>query len=212
MMEDLEKDIKKYFQKRQIKPSENAWEKMEALLIGQQPEQKKRKSYFYVLSAAASVLLFIGLWIIFEKVDHSIPEIEQPIETLVVNDEQEPMRDEVKETSENEQKEPVIKKQLVKQTLSNLKNTSNTNTATEIVSNKESVVPKWDQPTEKSEVVPVYDIKEERLIAARSHVEIRVNREQLLRRAEVERQVENVTTDGQNFWKKIKEVNTVVLH
>lgn len=211
-MEDLEKDIKKYFQKRQIKPSENAWEKMEALLIGQQPEQKKRKSYFYVLSAAASVLLFIGLWIIFEKVDHSIPEIEQPIETLVVNDEQEPMRDEVKETSENEQKEPVIKKQLVKQTLSNLKNTSNTNTATEIVSNKESVVPKWDQPTEKSEVVPVYDIKEERLIAARSHVEIRVNREQLLRRAEVERQVENVTTDGQNFWKKIKEVNTVVLH
>lgn len=211
-MEDLEKDIKKYFQKRQIKPSENAWEKMEALLIGQQPEQKKRKSYFYVFSAAASVLLFIGLWIIFEKVDHSIPEIEQPIETLVVNDEQEPMRDEVKETSENEQKEPVIKKQLVKQTLSNLKNTSNTNTATEIVSNKESVVPKWDQPTEKSEVVPVYDIKEERLIAARSHVEIRVNREQLLRRAEVERQVENVTTDGQNFWKKIKEVNTVVLH
>lgn len=211
-MEDLEKDIKKYFQKRQIKPSENAWEKMEALLIGQQPEQKKRKSYFYVLSAAASVLLFIGLWIIFEKVDHSIPEIEQPIETLVVNDEQEPMNDEVKETSENEQKEPVIKKQLVKQTLSNLKNTSNTNTATEIVSNKESVVPKWDQPTEKSEVVPVYDIKEERLIAARSHVEIRVNREQLLRRAEVERQVENVTTDGQNFWKKIKEVNTVVLH
>ena len=211
-MEDLEKDIKKYFQKRQIKPSESAWEKMETLLIGQQPEQKKRKSYFYVLSAAASVLLFIGLWIIFEKVDHSIPEIEQPIETLVVNDEQVPMRDEVKETSENEQKEPVIKKQLVKQTISNLKNTSNTNTATAIVSNKESVVPKWDQPTEKSEVVPVYDIKEERLIAARSHVEIRVNREQLLRRAEVERQVENVTTDGQNFWKKIKEVNTVVLH
>lgn len=211
-MEDLEKDIKKYFQKRQIKPSESAWEKMETLLIGQQPEQKKRKSYFYVLSAAASVLLFIGLWIIFEKVDHSIPEIEQPIETLVVNDEQEPMNDEVKETSENEQKEPVIKKQLVKQTISNLKNTSNTNTATEIVSNKESVVPKWDQPTEKSEVVPVYDIKEEPLIAARSQVEIRVNREQLLRRAEVERQVENVTTDGQNFWKKIKEVNTVVLH
>lgn len=211
-MEDLEKDIKKYFQKRQIKPSENAWEKMEALLIGQQPEQKKRKSYFYVLSAAASVLLFIGLWIIFEKVDHSIPEIEQPIETLVVNDEQEPMRDEVKETSENEQKEPVIKKQLVKPTLSNSKSRLNTNTVTEIVSNKESVVPKWDQPTEKSEVVPVYDIKEEPLIAARSHVEIRVNREQLLRRAEVERQVENVTTDGQNFWKKIKEVNTVVLH
>src|SRR5690606_20187165 len=163
------------------------------------------------LSAAASVLLFIGLWIIFEKVDHSIPEIEQPIETLVVNDEQEPMRDEVKETSENEQKEPVIKKQLVKPTLSNSKSRLNTNTVTEIVSNKESVVPKWDQPTEKSEVVPVYDIKEERLIAARSHVEIKVDAKRLLESAEVERKMNKAMPEEESIrkdivlWKLIKE-------
>src|SRR5690554_7007895 len=74
MMEDFEKEIKKHFQERQIKPSENAWNKMQTLLDEQQPKQKTPKKLFYFLSAAVSVLLFVGLWTFFQKVDHSLPE------------------------------------------------------------------------------------------------------------------------------------------
>ena len=45
-----------------------------------------------------------------------------------------------------------------------------------------------------------------------SKVEIKVNRELLLRNAEIERQIENVTTDGQNFWKKVGEKHNLVQH
>src|SRR5690606_42044367 len=91
MMEDFEKDIKKHFQERQIQPSENAWNKMQTFLDEQQPKQKTPKKLFYFLSAAASVLLFVGLWTFFQKVDHSIPETKAD-ETYVVNVEQETMK------------------------------------------------------------------------------------------------------------------------
>ncbi|HLW42446.1 MAG TPA: hypothetical protein VKY82_08780, partial [Flavobacterium sp.] len=63
---------------------------------------------------------------------------------------------------------------------------------------------------EKEEIIPVHKIKEKPLIAARSNVEIKVDPERLLRSAEIERQIENATTEGQNFWKKVAEKHQLV--
>ena len=74
-MEDFEKDIKDFFRQREIKPSANAWQRMEALVEEQKTEHKKPKTLFYFLSVAASVLLFVGLWIFFQKTNQSqLPE------------------------------------------------------------------------------------------------------------------------------------------
>lgn len=204
MMEDFEKDIKKHFQERQIQPSENAWNKMQTFLDEQQPKQKKPKTLFYFLSAAASVLLFVGLWTFFQKVDHSIPET-KPEETFVVNDEQETMK-----PAKSEKQDEIIAHHPVK------KNDSGRKTPPKLIT-EEYIVPNSDVPKEevvsipeKEEIIPVHKIKEEPLIAARSNVEIKVDPERLLRSAEIERQIENATTEGQNFWKKVGEKHQLV--
>src|SRR5690554_6615485 len=200
MMEDFEKEIKKHFQERQIQPSENAWNKMQTLL-DEQPKQKTPKKLFYFLSAAASVLLFVGLWTFFQKVDHSIPET-KPDETFVVNDEQETMKpakskkqEGIKEEREMTAHHPVEK------------NDSKRKTSPKLIT-EEYIVSNSDVP--KEEIVSIPEKKEKPLIAARSNVEIKVDPERLLRSAEIERQIENATTEGQNFWKKLAEKHQLV--
>ena len=53
---------------------------------------------------------------------------------------------------------------------------------------------------------------EEKLLAQESKIEVKVNPTKLLRSAEMERQTDNMISNGQNFWKKVKEINTVVVH
>src|SRR5690606_30749463 len=205
MMEDFEKDIKKHFQERQIQPSENAWNKMQTFLDEQQPKQKTPKKLFYFLSAAASVLLFVGLWTFFQKVDHSIPET-KPGETFVVNGEQETMKPAKSEKQEKE----VIAHHPVEKNDSKRKTPPKLITEEYIVLNSD--VPKEEIVSipEKEEIIPVHKIKEKPLIAARSNVEIKVDPERLLRSAEIERQIENATTEGQSFWKKVAEKHHLV--
>ena len=210
MMEDFEKEIKKHFQERQIQPSENAWNKMQTLLDEQQPKQKTPKKLFYFLSAAASVLLFVGLWTFFQKVDHSLPET-KPDETFVVNGEQETMKPAKSKKQEGikEEKE-IIAHHPVEKNDSKRKTSPKLITEEYIVSNSD--VPKEEIVSipEKEEIIPVHKIKEKPLIAARSNVEIKVDPERLLRSAEIERQIENATTEGQNFWKKVAEKHQLV--
>jgi len=41
-------------------------------------------------------------------------------------------------------------------------------------------------------------------------IEIKVNSSRLLQRAEIERQIENATTDGQQFWRKVGNKHSLV--
>src|SRR6218665_207855 len=129
MMEDFEKDIKDFFQRREINPSADAWQRMENLLSEPQAKQKPVKLY-YLLSAAASVLLFVGLWSFFKQSDQvQFPE-KKPVEIFVVSEPEDVPP--VKATEKYESKE---KKQFAKH--SNLKFNSTVNTATAIATYKE---------------------------------------------------------------------------
>ncbi len=209
-MEDLEKEIKKHFQQRQIKPSGNAWEKMEQMLNADKPVQQKPKTIYYMLSAAASVLLFVGLWTFFEKDNRSIPET-KPTEQFVVNEPEDvvPIKNEEEKSRLAEDKELIatnkiptkihLTKPVSTEIVQNNKDQSKENEVGEVVQNHH-IIQKSDQ------------VKEEKLLAHQSKVEIKVNPNKLLRSAEMERQTDNMVSNGQNFWKKVKEINTVVVH
>ena len=202
-MEDFEKDIKDFFQRRKIKPSANAWQRMENLLNDDKPVKEKPVKLYYLLSAAASVLLFVGLWTFFEKDNQSIPET-KPIEAVVINNEPLKMDNEV---NKNPSKKSAVKKLF--KTHTNSKHTSNIPPA--IIANKEPVVTEKLPLTEKKEVYPVYDIKKEVFIAARSNVEIKVDPQRLLESAEVERKINKAMPEEKSIrkdiilWKLIKE-------
>jgi len=210
MMQDLEKEMKKHFQERKIQPSKNAWDKMEALLEKQKTEQKKPKTLFYFLSVAASIALLVGLWTTLKESDSFTPEANST-EIFVVNDEQEMKKSKQTEKQEviKEEKEIIVHHPVKK---NDSKRTNQPKRITEeyIVSNSD--VPKEEIVSipKKEEIIPVDKIKEKPLIAARSHIEIKVDAKRLLESAEIERQIENATTEGQNFWKKVAEKHQLV--
>lgn len=209
-MQDLEKEMKKHFKNRKIQPSKSAWDKMEALLEEQQPKQKKPKTLFYFLSVAASIALLVGLWTILKESDSFTPEAKST-EIFVVNDKQEMVKPKQTEKQEviKEEKEIIVHHRVKK---NESKRTSQPKLVTEeyIVSNSDVSKKEIVLIPEKEEMIPVHKIKEEPLIAARSNVEIKVDPERLLQRAEIERQVENMVSEKQNFWKKVGEKHQFV--
>jgi len=203
-MEDFEKDIKDFFQRREIKPSADAWQRMENLLNDDKPIKQKPVKLYYLLSVAASVLLFVGLWSFFQQRNQvQFPE-KKPVEIFVISEPEDVPP--VKATEKYESKE---KKQFAKH--SNLKFKSTINTATAIVTYKQPTVSKLYVPTEKNEIVSVYDIREKPLIATNSHVEIKVDAKRLLESAEVERKINEAMPEEKSIrkdivlWKLIKE-------
>lgn len=208
-MEDLEREIKKQLQQRQIQPSANAWERMEQLLNVDKPVKQKPIKLYYVLSAAASVLLFVGLWIVFQKENQvQFPET-KPTEQFVISKPKDlaPIKEE-QNSALTQDKELIVtnNKWLKKVHLTN-------KVPAEIVQNNKN------QPQENNvdEFVQTYHIVqksnneiEEKLMVHQSKIEIKVNPHKLLQSAEMERQTDNMVSNGQNFWKKVKEINTVV--
>ncbi len=213
MMEDFYKDMKKHFQERKIQPSKNAWDKMVGLLNEQQAKSKKSNAIFYFLSLAASIALLFGIWTIFKKSDVLIPETNST-EIFVVNEEQEmvkPMKPEKPEKQEDiKEKKEIIAHHVVK------KNDSKHTNQLKIIE-EEYIVLNSDVPNEeivsipkKEEIISVDKIKEEPLLAVQSKVEITVNPQRLLQSAEIERQIENATTEVQVFWRKVAEKHQLV--
>lgn len=209
MMEQFEKEMKKYFQDREIKPSENAWERMEALLDENKIEQKKAKPFFFLLPIAASIALFFGIWMFFQN-----------------NDDKHFVQPESKEVFVVKEPENVLtnKKEVIATSVSNV----NRNSVANKMPKNESIVDN-DSPesikksktfTQDSEFVEAVQNNhivqksdretQEKLIATQSKIEIKVDPTKLLRVAEMERQVDQASSEGQNFWRKVKNVNTVV--
>lgn len=206
-MEDLEKEMKKYFQKRQIQPSENAWNRMEILLNEKKVVEKKKKSFFYLVPIAASVVLFVGIWLSQEKSEPHVLDTETQevfvVNHAVISEEGHSVHEnqsvsvkhstEMKNVMIKEQKQITIKQESLVLTEKNIeKDLIKINTDEKI-------------SIEKQEYAMIDLIQ-------KPVVEIKVNTSQLLRSADLERTVENTLTGGQNFWKKVKEINTVVEH
>lgn len=208
MMEDFEKDIKDFFQRREIKPSADAWQRMENLL--NEPQTKPKKTYRIYWAVAASVVILFGLFTLLQKQDTEL--IEPASNNVYV----------VKDTLTNKIQQPqntnqIVKADIVPQKTENSKKQSALikGVPTEIVQNNENQ-PKEKEVGERIEGQHIMQKShreiEEKLLAQESKVEIKVNPSKFLRSAEMERQTDNVISNGQNFWKKVKEINTVVAH
>jgi len=207
-MEDFEKDIKDFFQRREIKPSADAWQRMENIL--NEPQVKPKKSNRIYWAVAASVVVLFGLFTLLQKQDS---ELIQPASNnlyvakdSVVNKIQQPQNnikivkvDDVPLKTENSRKQSAIIRSV----------------PAEIVQNNENQ-PKEKEVGERIEGQHIIQKShreiEEKLLAQQSKIEIKVNPSKLLRSAEMERQTDNMISNGQNFWKKVKEINTVVIH
>lgn len=209
MMEKFEKDLKKHFQQRELPPSADAWQHMEQLL--EKETKQKPQELFYWTTIAASMLLLVGGWWFFQSTNPSMSEI-NPAESFVVDTKNEvaPLvkKDSLstKSKKNNEQmvahqtpKKKTVVDKVPAEIIEKNENPSNEYEIGEWVKN-EHIVQKSDKEIE------------EKFLAHQSKVEIKVNRERLLRSAEIERQIENVTTDGQNFWKKVGEKHNLVQH
>lgn len=203
-MEDFEKNIKDYFQEREIKPSENAWERMEHLLNEEKPVSKKQNRTVYWLPIAASVALLIGVWAFFNTKDTTVID-KQPIEKYVKVDKVDNL---VKQPATNNKTNVVPKK--VNETLVTNHKKEPLPKSTIVLDDEpqETYVAKTTVPTIKEAVES--KPKETIAVVEKNKVEIYVNPNKLLRVAEMERQIDNTATGGQNFWRKVKEVNTVV--
>ena len=207
-MEDFEKDIKDFFQRREIKPSADAWQRMENLL--NEPQAKPKKTYRIYWAVAASVVVLFGLFTLLQKQEEELinpaSNNSYVIKDSVVNKIQQPQ-------NHNQ----VVKADNVPQKTENSRKQSRTikSVPAEIVQNNKN----QQKEKEVGERTEIYNIiqksekeVEENLLAQESKIEIKVNPSKLLRSAEMERQTDNMISNGQNFWKKVKEINTVVVH
>ena len=205
-MEDFEKDIKDFFQRREIKPSADAWQRMENLL--NEPQAKPKKAYRIYWAVAASVVVLFGLFTLLQKQDTELiePALNNSYVTKdsVVNKIQQPQNnnqivkaDVVPQKTENSRKKSAI----IKKVPANI---------SEKVNREVYVV---QQNKVKEEVFPVEKMVSTEIASVQNtKTQIYVNPNKLLRSAEMERQTDNMISNGQNFWKKVKEINTVVVH
>lgn len=207
-MEDFEKDIKDFFQRREIKPSADAWQRMENLL--NEPQTKPKKSNRIYWAVAASVVILFGLFTLMQKQDKEL--IEPASNNVYVS----------KDTVINKIQQPqktnqIVKANVVPQKTENSKKQSKVikSVPVEIVQNNKNQ-PKESEIGESRQSHHIIQKShreiEEKLLAQESKIEIKVNPTKLLRSAEMERQTDNMISNGQNFWKKVKEINTVVAH
>lgn len=208
-MEDFEKDIKDFFQRREIKPSADAWQRMENLL--NKPQAKPKKTYRIYWAVAASVIVLFGLFTLLQKQDKELIIDPASNDVYVTKD---AVINKIQQPQNNNQ---VVKADIVPQKTENSRKQSTTikSVLTEIAQNNKNQ-PKEKEVGERIEGQHIIQKShreiEEKLLAQESKIEIKVNPSKLLRSAEMERQTDNMISNGQNFWKKVKEINTVVVH
>lgn len=205
-MEDFEKDIKDFFQRREIKPSADAWQRMEHLL--NEPQAKPKKAYRIYWAVVASVVVLFGVFTLLQKQDKEL--IEPASNNVYVS----------KDSVVNRIQQPqntnqVVKANVVPQKTENIKKQATTiKNIPEKISekiNREVYVVQQNKP--KEDVFPVEKMVSNEIASTQNtKTQIYVNPNKLLQSAEMERQTDNVISNGQNFWKKIKEINTVVVH
>lgn len=205
-MEDFEKDIKDFFQRREIKPSADAWQRMEHLLS--EPQAKPKKAYRIYWAVVASVVVLFGLFTLLQKQNKEL--IEPASNNVYVS----------KDSVVNRIQQPqntnqVVKANVVPQKTENIKKQATTiKNIPEKISekiNKEVYVVQQNKP--KEDVFPVEKMVSNEIASTQNtKTQIYVNPNKLLQSAEMERQTDNMISNGQNFWKKIKEINTVVVH
>lgn len=205
-MEDFEKDIKNFFQRREIKPSADAWQRMENLL--NEPQAKPKKAYRIYWAVAASIVVIFGLFTLLQKQDK---ELINPAshDSYVIKDS---VINKIQQTQNNNQ---VVKADIVPQKTENSRKKSAIikkvpANISEKVNREVYVV---QQNKVKEDVFPVEKMVATEIASVQNtKTQIYVNPNKLLRSAEMERQTDNMISNGQNFWKKVKEINTVVVH
>ena len=205
-MEDFEKDIKDFFQRREIKPSADAWQRMEHLL--NEPQAKPKKAYRIYWAVAASVVVLFGLFTLLQKQDKEL--IEPASNNVYVS--KDSVLNRIQQPQNTNQ---VVKANVVPQKTENIKKQATTiKNIPEKISekiNKEVYVVQQNKP--KEDVFPVEKMVSNEIASTQNtKTQIYVNPNKLLQSAEMERQTDNMISNGQNFWKKIKEINTVVVH
>lgn len=210
-MEDFEKKMKEYFRERELSVSEDAWSRMEALL-DEAPGNKDKKNIKYIWTIAASIILTFGLWTFFKKNRLVDPEELENKSAFVVSDTvMQKLKEHTKEKIYvNSSKEKSGQKQ-VKNVAKGISNRLEEQSEKEQFFSKlreerdEQVVAENKTTEQSSEPEIIASVSKE------SQIRIYVNPDKLLRNAEIERQLDNTVTDGKNFWKKVKEINTVVI-
>lgn len=205
-MEDFEKDIKDFFQRREIKPSADAWHRMENLL--NKPQAKPKKSNRIYWAVAASVVILFGLFTLLQKQD---TELIQPAsnDSYVTKDS---VVNKIQQLQNNNQ---VVKVEVVPQKTENSRKKSAIikKVPEKIYEKLNREVYVVQQNNVKEDVFPVEKMVSTEIASVQNTKnQIYVNPNKLLRSAEMERQTDNMISNGQNFWKKVKEINTVVVH
>jgi|SRR5690606_31450076 len=219
-MEEFEKDLKNYFKDREMQPSADAWQRMEQLLE-QSPKKTKNKNMFFYLSIAASVILIIGLWMQYKPENKVLPT-NMPQDNLVTN--QSVVDEIMKETNnvdeittnqkknnkENVQKHVVSNHQVT--TKPSIIKTSVNNTSSKIDKIEEHLIVIEDKPATDKTEDKIYKevIEEQQTLLAENSIEIKVDRSKLLKRAEIERQIDHVNSEVQDFMKKVGEKHSIV--
>ena len=205
-MEDFEKDIKDFFQRREIKPSADTWQRMENLL--NEPQAKPKKAYRIYWAVAASIVVIFGMFTLLQKQDK---ELINPAshDSYVIKD------SEVNKIQHPQTNNQIVKADVVPQKTENSRKQSTTikkipEKISEKVNREVYVV---QQNKVKEDVFPVEKMVSTEIASVQNtKTQIYVNPNKLLRSAEMERQTDNMISNGQNFWKKVKEINTVVVH
>lgn len=203
-MKKIEKKIRQYFHQREIQPSENAWERMEMLIEQKRP--KKRKSISYLLPVAASILLLMGLWFTLKNPEEKL--METNVKPVVIENTPQQIA-----VPKNSNQQVVVNQHVVQKSK---------NTVQKIIQEHPKEAEQYVEAQEKNPIKTIEKSLAEQtndiitnntinqLVANKELTKIHVNPEKLLQSAEIERQIENTYTDGQNFWRKIKELNASV--
>ncbi len=135
-----EKIIKSRLESREIQPSENAWDRLDAMLS---VEEKPKQKVAYWKYIAASIVLFLGLTFWYNQISEAETIIENQPVTTIVEETVQPKENPIIENNEIEEIVEIKNHQVVERTktISKIKN-QKSNSSNKIASQPEIIVEK----------------------------------------------------------------------
>lgn len=215
-MKNIEEQLKKHFQEREIQPSNNAWDRLEILLNKYEQEKeivKPKMTIWNTRYEIVAVFVFaLGLLsIVFQNNSQSVPSF-QTIEKDEVSTDQWT----VEETNQSYEKtKDATSSSSVQKHTSNVP--SHKTQEKKVVYREvqlanvtvENEIEFKESPLKiNKETIAIKEVSEKVELAEQQT--IYVNPKQLLIKAEMEKNIENSLSDKQYVIKKLKEINTVV--
>lgn len=137
--DNIDKQIKKKLEGRLLEPSDNAWDKLDSLLEKEEDKTKSKTPFYWI---AASIMLLLGVFFIFQRGDSENDMLVEPVIVEVENNNNVEDYNLEKDYLKSNTLKEVLKEQAIDQTASVVvKQSQNTKKVKRLIKEKKEELP-----------------------------------------------------------------------